>query len=335
MNAESCNVEVSRRTPRNFLQKAVYTLLYNRIVEAVIVAIIAACFLATTVIDGIFHTRLERGFITWLRDVSRDRLNPLRKAQIRFVFRCQYGLKRIKIRLAGGTYWLSIPCIVKGMKNGIEVRYMAKIINARSALKHRYMTMLRNLGGFAEASELWFDEYADARDMVDFESHCLSRLKEQSIDAPRVIGVNRLNEDDYMLVIEYIDGKPLSEIPIGASEIDDLFGILSRMHVGGFIHGDIKLDNFLYSHGKIFVVDCLKIGKTARQVAEAFDLSCAICSLCEKVPVATVVGRARSFFSAEELKLAGNMLEMAAKKADIDLPEYKVMELRRALYSID
>jgi hypothetical protein len=331
MSDATCDVKEDRRTPLSPLGKVAYKVLNNRLIEGLVVAAIAITFIVTTVIDGILGTRLERRFIDSLRDVSRDKLGSLRKAQIRYVFRCKFGLSNIKIRLAGGSYWLSIPCIVEGRREGKDVKYMAKIINGMSATKHRYMTLLRNLGVLAGAGDLRFDEYSDARDMAYFERHCLTAMRDQSVSAPAVIGMYQLNEDDYMLVTEFIEGKPLSEVSIGDSELDQIFRDIKIMHEHGFVHGDIKLDNFLVSHGKIFVVDCLKMGQTTLKAAESFDIICALCAMCQKMPVSRVIGHARKFFSEEDLFQAGKLIDVAISKADIELPDDKVRELRRAL----
>jgi hypothetical protein len=103
MGDATCDVKENRHTPLTLPGKAAYKVLNNRIVEAIIVAAIAACFLSTTVFDGIFGTKTERRFINSLRNVSRDKLNGLRKAQIKYLFRCKFSLSRIRIRLAGGS----------------------------------------------------------------------------------------------------------------------------------------------------------------------------------------------------------------------------------------
>jgi len=317
--------------PVDPMGKAVHRALNNRIVETAVVAVIAAGVTMASVLDGLFRTGLESRLITRLQDVSRDRLNPLRKAQIRYVFHCKLGLSHVRMRLAGGSYWLSIPCIVEGRKHGHDVKYMAKIINDMSAIKHRYMTMLRNLGVLATAAELHFDEYADARDMAYFEQYCLKRLREEAVNAPAVIGMYRLNEDDYMLVMEFVEGRPLSAETLGDDQADQIFRDIRTIHDHGFVHGDIKPDNLIVADGKVYVLDCLKVGYSAFSVAKSFDLICAICTVSQMLPVGLTLEHAKRYFSGDELLGAGRLLDFALSKVDIVLPEGKVRELRQAL----
>ncbi len=331
MGAATGDVNEARRTSISPLGRVVHKVLNNRLVEAVIVALLAVSFLATAVIDGILRTHAKRRLIDSLRDVSRDRLNKLRKAQIKHVFRSRFGLSKIRIKLAGGSYWLSIPCIVEGERNGRKVKYMAKIVNDMSEIKHRYMTMLRNLGVLAGAAELRFDEYRGAKDMVSFERYCLTRMKGELVNAPAVIGTFRLNEDDYMLVREFIEGQTLSDVPLDDRMLDQILGDVKLMHEHGFVHGDIKLDNFLVSDGTVYIVDCLKVGYAGYHEAKSFDLICTICAMCQKAPVSRVLEHARLFFSEKDLRQAGQLLDIAVSKVDIQLPDEKVRELRRAL----
>ncbi len=324
----------SRKRPaRDVAEKAAHIILNNLIVEAILAGLLGVLYLGTSVADHLLGTKLRRAFVDWMQAISRDRLNFLRKAQIRHVFKKKYGLKKIKIKLAGGSYWLSIPCIVKGVskKRHKEEKYLAKIMNERSALKHNYMTLMRNMGVLAEGVGLKFDEYHCGLEMGEYERHCLERLREISVNAPEVYGLHRLGGDDYMLVMEYIEGEPLSKTSIGGAVLDQLFMILKKMHENGIFHGDVKLDNFMLSGGKVYVFDCLKIDRSAAAEAKAFDLACLLCALVGKVPASTIMAHARRYFSDAQLTRAGGMIDMALYKSDLDLSESRIKALKESL----
>lgn len=313
-----------------FIRKAGYFVLGNVLVETIIVSAIGLTYLAVRIVDGLLHTKLKRRLMKYIHELSRDDLNILRKTQIRYLFRKKYRLKKITIRLAGGSYWMSIPCIIEGRhsKTKNTVRYMAKIINDRSALKHRYMTILRNMGVLAEGIDMTFDGHDDAHDMIQFERNSLMLLKNRQVNVPEVYGIHRLNHEDYVLVMQYIDGKPLSKVELTEAVIDQIFALLKMMHDTGVFHGDIKLDNFLMSDGKLFVVDCLKIDREELWKAQDFDLICAICALAQRVPVSVIMENAGRYHSAEELKRAGKLLGITLNKVDLDLSEERVKEIQ-------
>jgi serine/threonine protein kinase len=305
----------------------------NRLVESIIVFIVGAIFVVLKVIDKLFRTRLRHSFVSKAHDLSRDQLSIIRKAQIKFLFRKRYRLSHIRVSLAGGSYWLSIPCIVEGTdrKTGQEKKYMGKIINNASALKHRYMTVLRNLGVLASGVDFTFHEHADALDMVKYERDSLIHLREHAIDVPEVYGVHKLNYEDYILVMEFIKGTPLSEMELNGDVADQVFRILKTMHDNGLFHGDIKLDNLLCANGRIVVVDCLKIDGNEPQKAEDFDLICAICALSQQLPVSLVLERARKYHSPEELRRSRELIGIALGKIDLELSEEKIEEIIRGL----
>jgi tRNA A-37 threonylcarbamoyl transferase component Bud32 len=312
------------------LERAANAVLGNFLVEAVLVTLIGACYFISDGIDRLMGTRLKRGFIDGMRDFSRDRLTFLRKAQIRHVFKKKYRLKKIKIKLAGGSYWLSIPCIVRGVckKTHKERKFLAKVMNDRSALKHKYMTLMRNVGVLTEGVGLKFDEYHCGLEMGEYERQCLEKLREVQVNAPKVYGLERLGGEDYMLVMEYIEGRPLSKVGVDGAMMGSLFEMLKRMHTSGIFHGDVKLDNFILSGDKVYVFDCLKIDRSGADDAAAFDLACLLCALAEKAPVHDVISRAREHYSAAELARAAVMMDMALFKSDLDLSEARRKELK-------
>jgi tRNA A-37 threonylcarbamoyl transferase component Bud32 len=321
-----------RRAP-DLLEKAAHAILNNFVVEAGLVFVISILYVCARAADHILGTRLRRAFLDGMQAVSRDRLSFLMKAQIRHVFKKRYRLKKIRIKLAGGSYWLSIPCIVKGVckKTHTERKFLAKVMNERSALKHKYMTLFRNIGVIAEGVDLKFDEYHCGLEMGEYERHCLERLREASVNAPKVYGLHKLGGGDYMLVMEFIDGRPLSKVEMNGDLIGQLFNILRTMRENGIFHGDVKLDNFMLSEGRVYVFDCLKVDRSGTQEAAAFDLACMLAALADKVPVDAVMSYARRYFTGRELERAAEMIDMALFKADLDISEERKKELKESL----
>ena len=330
----SCSVEETV-SPGNgtFFGKAARMAANNIVVVTLAILIAGIIYAVASVADWLFGTRLKRAFIAWIQGVSRDRLNVLRKAQIRHVFKRYFHLKKIRIRLAGGSYWLSIPCIVTGVERGTHnpKKYLAKIVSDRSVIKHRYMTTLRNLGVLADGSSLKFLEYENARDMACFEIDNLKKLREQGVHVPDAYGLYRLGGEDYMLVMEFIEGKPLSGVALDRDLMVQVFGTLRAMHDSGMFHGDVKLDNFMVSGGQVVVFDSLRIDSGERNQAQAFDLSSAICALSQKASVSMVLEEARRHYSDREIEAAGAIIDVALAKVDLELPPNKIEELKRAL----
>jgi serine/threonine protein kinase len=312
--------------------KAMHAILNNFIVEAILVGLLGIVYLGASAVDRLVGTRLRRSYVEWMQAVSRDRLNFIRKAQIRHVFEEKFGLKKIRIKLAGGSYWLSIPCIVKGVNRDTHrgEKYMAKVMSEQSAIKHNYLTLMKNMGVLAGGVDLRFSEYHCGLEMGEYEQHCLERLRESGINAPKVYGFYRLVGDDYMLVMELIEGMPLSKIDIDGPIIDQLFNILKAMREHGIFHGDVKLDNFILSGDKVYVFDCLKISRSDVESAMAFDLACLLCALVERVPADVLMARARRYFSDMELRKAGDMIDMAINKSDVDLSESRIKALKES-----
>jgi tRNA A-37 threonylcarbamoyl transferase component Bud32 len=204
-------------------------------------------------------------------------------------------------------------------------------MNERSALKHKYMTLFRNIGVIAEGVELRFDDYHCGMEMGEYERYCLERLREASVNAPKVYGLHKLGGGEYMLVMEFIDGRPLSKVEINGDLIGRLFNVLRTMRENGIFHGDVKLDNFMLSEGRVYVFDCLKVDRSGTQEAAAFDLACMLAALSDKVPVDAVMSYARRYFTGRELERAAEMIDMALFKADLDISEERKKELKESL----
>jgi serine/threonine protein kinase len=305
-----------------------YLLLFNRFTVGLIVFVVGVGFVIIKALDNIFHLKLRRFLSAAVHDASRDSLTVVRKAQISYLFRRKYKLGKVRMTLAGGSYWMSIPVIVSGIdRNKKERKYMGKIIDDASILKHRYMTLMRNLGVLVSGAGLTFDEHVDAKDMVEYERDSLINLKKQGVNVPEVYGVHRLNDGDYMLVMEFIEGRPLSRVELTDAIIEQIFATLKTMHDNGAFHGDVKLDNFLYAGCCLVVVDCLKIHEGDTRNAQDFDLICALCALAQKMPVPEIIELALKYHSEEELRRSCRLIGVALNKVDLDLSAEQIKEI--------
>jgi len=147
----------------------------NPIVEAILVLLVSSIFVILKITDKLFQSKTKYAFLETIHRMSQDQLSVIRETQIKHLFRRVYTLSNIHIKLAGGSYWMSIPCIIEGIdaKTKEEKKYMGKIINDRSALMHKYMTRFRNLGSIVYRTDLFFEDHKDARNFVEFERDSL------------------------------------------------------------------------------------------------------------------------------------------------------------------
>jgi tRNA A-37 threonylcarbamoyl transferase component Bud32 len=297
MSLEYDNRADMRQRTKMVLTKIIFN---NSIVEAILVLLVSSIFVILKITDKLFQSKTKYAFLETVHRMSQDQLSVIRETQIKHLFRRVYTLSNIHIKLAGGSYWMSIPCI---------------------------MTRFRNLGSIVYRTDLFFEDHKDARDFVEFERDSLIKLKKANVVTPDVYGLHKLNFDDYILVMEYIEGEPLSKVPIDGLIIDQIFSTIKMMHENGVFHGDIKLDNFLYSKGNIVVVDCLKLDKNELEQAQDFDLICAICALAQRVPVKTVLDHASKYLSDEELRRSAQLIEITQNKVDLNLSETTIKEI--------
>lgn len=331
MESVSCPVE---SPPPSLARRVEYLLFNNTISDALTILVVGAIYKSAMVLDRVLHTEYKRAFVDWVQQVSKDRLNVIRRAQIKRVFRREYGLRRIKIRLAGGSYWLSIPCIVSGRdKHRMEKRYMAKIVNDRSVIKHHLINALRNVGVRTEGANIRYGDYLDSRDMACAEHEYLKGLSDRGLRVPQVYGVYHLMADDYMVVMEFVEGRPLSDVPLDEAIVSRVFQALKAMQDQGMFHGDVKLDNFMWSKEGLVVFDSARLLGDTREIM-AFDLACAICALAQRVPTHEVVMEAKRYFSREEILDAARLIDAALLKSELELPENTVMEIKEELNSL-
>ena len=87
----------------------------NPIVEAILVLLISSIFVILKITDKLFQSKTKYAFLETIHRMSQDQLSVIRETQIKHLFRRVYTLSNIHIKLAGGSYWMSIPCIIEGI----------------------------------------------------------------------------------------------------------------------------------------------------------------------------------------------------------------------------
>jgi bifunctional N6-L-threonylcarbamoyladenine synthase / protein kinase Bud32 len=87
------------------------------------------------------------------------------------------------------------------------------------------------------------------------EPKLLKKAKEAGVNVPRVLSVDKEN---YLMRMEFIDGRTLSELI--ESNKDKNIGrpigeYVAKLHIANIIHGDLTTSNMLHSDGHIFFID--------------------------------------------------------------------------------
>ncbi|MBS3146214.1 Kae1-associated serine/threonine protein kinase [Candidatus Woesearchaeota archaeon] len=93
-----------------------------------------------------------------------------------------------------------------------------------------------------------------------------------------VPSVNKVDEKDFKLVLEYINGKIVRDYVDNLNEQDikkifnEIGNEIAKLHDGNIIHGDLTTANFILRDNKIFIID-FGLGFTSEKVEnKAVDL---------------------------------------------------------------
>lgn len=90
-------------------------ILNNLIVQTIIVLMVSTIFVILKVTDKLFQSKTKYVLLETIHIISQDQLSAIRETQIKYLFRRVYKLSNIHLKLVGGSYWMSIPCIIEGI----------------------------------------------------------------------------------------------------------------------------------------------------------------------------------------------------------------------------
>ncbi len=115
-------------------------------------------------------------------------------------------------------------------------------------------------------------DYKIRRRRTITEARIILKAKKIGIDVPRVLDVDLAN---LCLRIEYIEGTNLRDITkLRPDSAEDLYRetgkIVGKLHINGIMHGDLALTNFIYSNGKLYIIDF----GLSMEFQQVFDKKC-------------------------------------------------------------
>lgn len=91
------------------------------------------------------------------------------------------------------------------------------------------------------------------RERTRMEARIMEKIRRVGVKVPRIMEVK-----EFEIIMEYIEGKRLSEILEDLNYRDiarEMGKIMALMHKNGIVHGDPTTSNFIYRDGEIYIID--------------------------------------------------------------------------------
>ncbi|MEM0448511.1 MAG: RIO1 family regulatory kinase/ATPase [Methanomassiliicoccales archaeon] len=246
----------------------------------------------------------------------------------------EYGLSKVSVRPLGvGGSRLSIPVRITGFdSNGNLHKLFGKILGGADILTARTIQIAKNLYLEVNALDPLFGFPLDAASMAKHQFQTMKAIYELGIPTAKPYGYHQLNDAMYVVIYEYLDAKPVTEVgAMSLEQMDMVFGYLRKMHDNDLFHGDIKPDNVMVND-HLYILDVGHyLEEAPSSLKRSYDLACQIASFLQFQEARDIVKVARKHYSAEDLRLASEYLELIQKRPDINLSEDKKRELLRLM----
>lgn len=159
------------------------------------------------------------------------------------------------LRLRG---WPAETLLTEGERRRLTVvEPAAGSTSGRLLLKH-----FRNLHGRRPASQLkrWL-----GRSSAEREFRALTRLRGRGLAIPEALGLGRLPNADWLLVLRHIEGRPLEDALASCGEASALLEVLgdavADLHEAGASHGDLHIGNVLVTEKGPALLDFQAAGR--------------------------------------------------------------------------
>jgi tRNA A-37 threonylcarbamoyl transferase component Bud32 len=263
------------------------------------------------------------------REFFRDILQDIHK-----IMETEYHLTKVSIKPVGADVArLSIPVKIEGIdKDGNQVRYFGKILGGTDNMTSRAIQLFKNLYLHMNSMEPMFRVTESPEELAKHQYEMMNAISELGIPTATPRGIYPLRSKLWLLVADFLDAKPIGDVPELTDEnLDVVFGYLRKMHDNDVYHGDIKPDNLLFGD-KVYILDVGNFMDDAPPSQKlAYDLASQITSFLEYRPAADIVNIARKYYSYEDMMAAAKYLDLVQRRPDIVLTNENKEELLRLM----
>jgi serine/threonine-protein kinase RIO1 len=263
------------------------------------------------------------------REFFRDVLQDIHR-----IMETEFHMTNVSIRPVGAEIArLSIPIKIEGLdKDGKKVRYFGKILGGTDNMTARAIQLFKNLYLHMNSMVPMFRVTESPEELAKHQYEMMNAISQLGIPTATPRGVYPLRAKLWLLVADFLDAKPIGDLPELTDEhLDTVFSYLRTMHDNGVYHGDIKPDNLMFGD-KVYIVDVGNFMNEAPPSQKlAYDLASQIASFLEYRPAAEIVDIARKYYPCEEMMAAAKYLDMIQRRPDIVLTNENKEELLRLM----
>jgi serine/threonine protein kinase len=233
--------------------------------------------------------------------------------------------------LGNGGSRLSIPCKVMGTKSKKPVRYFAKIIGSSDYVSSLSIQFMKNIYLHMNSKDPIFASPTSAEALARYQFDMLASLEKLEIPTPKPYGYHPIDEIRWLLVVEFVDAKPLQNSKVSPEIMDDAFKYLKIMHKNKLFHGDIKPDNIMLGD-KLYIVDVGRFKDEADDKAKmAYDLVCLVCSFLGHFPPEQIITTALKHNTKADLRLAAGYIPLVQRRPDFYFIDETADKLRKLM----
>jgi tRNA A-37 threonylcarbamoyl transferase component Bud32 len=254
--------------------------------------------------------------------------------KIKGIMAKEYNIHGVSIRPIGsGGARLSIPIKIEGVdKDGTKVKYFGKIVGGTDLVTFRSIQFFKNVYLQMNDLEPIFKVSESPEEMVRNLHDMAIAIDRLGIPTARPLGCNRIDEDLWFIVSEFLNARPmLHGDELNVVYMDTVFGYLKKMHAHGIFHGDMKPENVMIGD-KVYIIDVGHFIESAPSAKkQAYDVASEMACFIEYVPAEEIVRIARKHYSRSELRQVAAFLDLVQKRMDIYLTDENKEKLLRLL----